>query len=102
MMQFWRLKLWKWESILEQQENWFDGFSTFHVGGDGLVHLHVADTMMPDQELTAAKEVPLAAKVAALLGLAQADDALFCKGAQGEDQGEEDEEALMLPLEELC
>ncbi|XP_046403370.1 uncharacterized protein LOC124168986 [Ischnura elegans] len=50
MFQFWKFRLWKWREIFESQDAWYDGFSTFYVGGDGLVYLHVADKMMPDSD----------------------------------------------------
>nr|CAG4648764.1 EOG090X09QP [Polyphemus pediculus] len=67
---FWRYKLWKWREMMEKQEMWYDGFSTFHVSSNGLVTLHVADKMMPDEEKSMdEKTVPLGAKLALLLGL---------------------------------
>lgn len=68
MIQFWKIKLWNWKGVVDQMENWYDGFSTFYVGGDGLVYRHVADSMMPDEEQLVEKG-PLAAKMALLLGL---------------------------------
>nr|CAG4651994.1 EOG090X09QP [Triops cancriformis] len=70
MMNFWRYKLWQWKEVMNKQEVWYDGLSTFHVGSDGVIHLHVADKMMPDEEkLADEKLTPLAAKLALLLGL---------------------------------
>nr|CAG4637184.1 EOG090X09QP [Ceriodaphnia reticulata]SVE73063.1 EOG090X09QP [Ceriodaphnia reticulata] len=70
LLQFWRFKLWQWKEILQKQESWYDGFSTFHVNSSGLVTLHVADKMMPDDErITEKNKSPLAAKLALLLGL---------------------------------
>nr|CAG4641031.1 EOG090X09QP [Eulimnadia texana] len=71
MLNFWRYKLWEWKEMMNKQEAWYDGFSTFHVGSDGLVHLHVADKMMPDEEKIGAEKNTgaLAAKLAILLGL---------------------------------
>nr|CAG4649508.1 EOG090X09QP [Scapholeberis mucronata]SVE93744.1 EOG090X09QP [Scapholeberis mucronata] len=70
LLQFWRYKLWQWKEIMNKQESWYDGFSTFHVNSDGLVTLHVADKMMPDDEkVTDTNRIPLAAKLALLLGL---------------------------------
>lgn len=40
------------------KETWIDGFSTYYVMGDGLVHKHVADKMMPDREQMVKKETP--------------------------------------------
>lgn len=45
MIQFWKIKLWNWKGVVDQMENWYDGFSTFYVGGDGLVYRHVADSV---------------------------------------------------------
>ncbi|KAG7159948.1 hypothetical protein Hamer_G017389, partial [Homarus americanus] len=70
MFQFWKIKLWNWKGIVDQMESWYDGFSTFYVGGDGVVHKHVADSMMPDEEHHVIEKGPLAVKMAALLGLA--------------------------------
>ncbi|CAL4079083.1 unnamed protein product, partial [Meganyctiphanes norvegica] len=68
LFQFWKIRLWDWKTVTSQMENWHDGFSIFHVGGDGLVYKHIADSMMPDEEQLVQKG-PLAAKLAALLGL---------------------------------
>lgn len=48
MLTFWRYKLWKIKEIFEEQEAWYDGFSIFYVGNDGLVYKHIADKFMPD------------------------------------------------------
>lgn len=48
MLTFWRYKLWKIKEIFEDQEAWYDGFSIFYVGSDGLIYKHVADRFMPD------------------------------------------------------
>ncbi|XP_055911776.1 uncharacterized protein C6orf136 homolog [Eupeodes corollae] len=81
MFQFWKVKLWKFKEILDQQEAWYDGFSTCYIGPDGLIYKHVADRVMPDQSKeanTTLKETPLAAasvaataapKVAFVIGL---------------------------------
>ncbi|XP_055842848.1 uncharacterized protein C6orf136 [Episyrphus balteatus] len=81
MFQFWKVKLWKFKEILDQQEAWYDGFSTCYVGPDGLIYKHVADRVMPDQSKeanTVIKDSPLAAasvaataapKVAFVIGL---------------------------------
>ncbi|KAK4292797.1 hypothetical protein Pmani_034463 [Petrolisthes manimaculis] len=71
MFQFWKIKLWDWEGLKNQMINWYDGFSTFYVGGDGKVYKHVADSMMPDQEKQVVENGILAAKMAALFGLVQ-------------------------------
>ncbi|XP_046644132.1 uncharacterized protein LOC124329140 [Daphnia pulicaria] len=70
LLQFWRYKLWQWKEILQKQESWYDGFSTFQVNSNGVVSLHVADKMMPDDEKVAeTNKGLLAAKLALLLGL---------------------------------
>lgn len=43
MLTFWKFKLWKIREIFEEQEAWYDGFSTMYVGDDGLIWKHVAD-----------------------------------------------------------
>lgn len=50
MFMFWRYKLWELKKAFEEQESWYDGFSTFYVGSDGLIYKHVVDKMMPDQD----------------------------------------------------
>ncbi|XP_044730180.1 uncharacterized protein LOC123293426 [Chrysoperla carnea] len=50
LFMFWKFKLWKMRDAFNAQEDWYDGFSTFYVGGDGFVHKHVADKMMPDSD----------------------------------------------------
>ncbi|XP_050305890.1 uncharacterized protein C6orf136 homolog [Anthonomus grandis grandis] len=50
MLQFWKYKLWNWKGMLDQCEDWYDGYSTFVVNSDGLVVRHVADKMMPDSD----------------------------------------------------
>ncbi|XP_045129812.1 uncharacterized protein LOC123515110 [Portunus trituberculatus] len=69
IVKFWKVKLWNWRSVEDQMVHWYDGFSTFYVGGDGLVHTHIADSMMPDEEKQVVNKDPLAVKMAALLGL---------------------------------
>nr|SVE74307.1 EOG090X09QP [Daphnia barbata] len=70
LLQFWRYKLWQWKDLQKKQESWYDGFSTFHVSSKGLVTLHIADKMMPDDEKAAeTNKGILAAKLALLLGL---------------------------------
>lgn len=50
---------------------WYDGFSTFYVGGDGLVQKHIVDKVMPDQDtiIDDTEKAPIAAKIALLIGL---------------------------------
>lgn len=44
-----RIKFWDLAKyIQESEQTWIDGFSTYYVKGDGLVHKHVADKMIPD------------------------------------------------------
>ncbi|KAJ9576434.1 hypothetical protein L9F63_006647 [Diploptera punctata] len=56
---FWKYKL------------WYDGFSIFYVGADGLVFKHIADKMMPDSDKSPAevKRSTLAAKLAMCVGM---------------------------------
>lgn len=37
------------KEIFDGQESWYDGFSIFSVGSDGLVYKHVLDKVMPDE-----------------------------------------------------
>ncbi|KAI8437123.1 hypothetical protein MSG28_010473 [Choristoneura fumiferana] len=68
---FWKYKLWNMKEALQDQELWYDGFSTFYVGGDGLVQKHIADKVMPDQDtiIDDEEKAPIAAKIALLIGL---------------------------------
>lgn len=67
---FWRFRIWKLkEEITENQEMWYDGFSTFYVGGDGLISKHVVDKVMPDDEGLIDKTKDLRTKLALLFGL---------------------------------
>ncbi|XP_063234940.1 uncharacterized protein LOC134537915 isoform X2 [Bacillus rossius redtenbacheri] len=67
---FWKFKLWKIKEIFEQQEAWYDGFSTFYVGQDGLIHKHVADKMMPDSDRAVDEQkTDVTAKLALFTGL---------------------------------
>lgn len=68
---FWKYKLWDMKQVFKDQELWYDGFSTFYVGGDGLIQKHVADKVMPDQDtiIDDAEKAPIAAKLALLIGL---------------------------------
>ncbi|CAG9803813.1 unnamed protein product [Chironomus riparius] len=49
MLTFWKYKLWNIREAFDSQETWYDGFSTFFVGDDGLVFKHVLDRLMPDE-----------------------------------------------------
>ncbi|XP_047536365.1 uncharacterized protein LOC125070511 [Vanessa atalanta] len=68
---FWKYKLWNLKEVFQDQELWYDGFSTFYVGSDGLIQKHVADKVMPDQDSIVDDEekAPIAAKIALLIGL---------------------------------
>ncbi|XP_068243757.1 uncharacterized protein [Palaemon carinicauda] len=110
MFQFWKVKLWSWKSVKDEMESWYDGYSTFFVGGDGLVHKHVADSMMPDEEQTVIEKGPLTAKLAVLLGLTHRPNLGDASTPLPFDLGslsimhKEDEETysqLMLPLERI-
>uniref|UniRef100_A0A336MA01 CSON013935 protein n=1 Tax=Culicoides sonorensis TaxID=179676 RepID=A0A336MA01_CULSO len=50
MFMFWRYKLWELRKAFDEEESWYDGFSTFYVGSDGLINKHVVDRMMPDDD----------------------------------------------------
>ncbi|XP_028029682.1 uncharacterized protein C6orf136 [Bombyx mandarina] len=71
MFMFWKYKLWDMQQVWKDQELWYDGFSTFYVGGDGLIGKHVVDKVMPDQDtiIDDAEKAPIAAKLALLVGL---------------------------------
>lgn len=43
MLNFWKFRLWQLKEVFEHQESWYDGFSTFSIGHDGLIIKHVAD-----------------------------------------------------------
>lgn len=68
---FWKYKLWDIKQVFKDQELWYDGFSTFYVGSDGLIQKHIADKVMPDQDKIVDDEekAPIAAKIALLIGL---------------------------------
>lgn len=68
---FWKYKFWKiQEAINRDHEVWYDGFSTYYVGSDGKVYKHVADKVMPDQDVVTKKEeLPIAPKLALFAGL---------------------------------
>ncbi|XP_026323648.1 uncharacterized protein LOC113232946 [Hyposmocoma kahamanoa] len=68
---FWKYKLWNMKQVWQDQELWYDGFSTFYVGADGLVQKHIADKVMPDQDtiIDDEEKAPIAAKIALLIGL---------------------------------
>ncbi|XP_011206140.1 uncharacterized protein C6orf136 homolog [Bactrocera dorsalis] len=49
MLSFWKYKLWQMKEIFDEQESWYDGFSVCYLGPDGLIHKHVVDRVMPDE-----------------------------------------------------
>ncbi|XP_014251589.1 uncharacterized protein C6orf136 [Cimex lectularius] len=69
ILTFWKIKLWALKSSLESPESWFDGFSTFYVGSDGVIHKHVVDKVMPSSNEEIVKPATLGAKLALLFGL---------------------------------
>ncbi|XP_065334299.1 uncharacterized protein LOC135935700 [Cloeon dipterum] len=98
-LQFYKFKLWKGKEFWDQQEAWYDGFSTFYVGGDGTIHKHVADTMMPDDDRklnNSGKARELAAKLALVVGLAPKSMGIILSAADAELK------EAMLPLEEIA
>ncbi|XP_037094612.1 uncharacterized protein C6orf136 homolog, partial [Pollicipes pollicipes] len=49
MLMFWKFNIFKLQnSIDEHGVDWYDGYSIFQVGGDGKIHTHIADKVMPD------------------------------------------------------
>lgn len=68
---FWKYKLWDIKNVFKDQELWYDGFSTFYVGGDGLIQKHICDKVMPDQDtiIDDTEKAPIAAKLALLIGI---------------------------------
>ncbi|KAF5305498.1 hypothetical protein FQA39_LY01589 [Lamprigera yunnana] len=72
MFIFWKYKLWNYKEIFKKADTWYDGFSTFHVSGEGLIYKHVADKMMPDmdREQVTLRTSPIAtAKLALIVGI---------------------------------
>ncbi|KAH8405756.1 hypothetical protein KR215_008303 [Drosophila sulfurigaster] len=49
MFQFWKYKVWQLKEVLKDQEAWYDGYSVCFLGQDGLIHKHVVDKVMPDE-----------------------------------------------------
>lgn len=71
-MHLWKFKLWEMRQMFdENQEAWYDGFSIFCVGSDGLVYKHIADKMQPDNDeaCVVQKKDSLTAKLAVLVGV---------------------------------
>lgn len=49
MFQF---RVWRPREMIEKHQSpWMDGFSTFYVNQDGFIVLHIADKMMPDEDI---------------------------------------------------
>ncbi|XP_065075112.1 uncharacterized protein C6orf136 homolog [Ochlerotatus camptorhynchus] len=70
MFQFWKYKLWKLKEIFADTEAWYDGFSVFHVGPDGLIYKHVADKIMPDDDkVVVSQKNVISPKLALFVGL---------------------------------
>lgn len=67
-LQFWKFRLWDYKTVKEKEVVWYDGFSTFYVGNDGLIHKHVCDKMMPDEHKEKSTTANLAAKLALVIG----------------------------------
>ncbi|XP_012215905.1 uncharacterized protein [Linepithema humile] len=76
IVMFWKYKFWKiQEAIDRDHEIWYDGFSTYYVNGHGKVYKHVADKIMPDQDVVTKKEdLPITPKLALFTGLASMFD----------------------------
>ncbi|XP_020291991.1 uncharacterized protein LOC109858793 [Pseudomyrmex gracilis] len=68
---FWKFRIFKiHEAINRDSEVWYDGFSTYYLNGDGKVYKHVADKIMPDQDVVAKKEdLSIAPKLAIFTSL---------------------------------
>ncbi|KAI4503606.1 hypothetical protein M0802_001009 [Mischocyttarus mexicanus] len=65
----WRYKFWKIKEALSDAEVWYDGFSTYYVGADGLIYKHVIDKLMPDQSKLYEKDKPVVVtKLALFIG----------------------------------
>ncbi|XP_043476733.1 uncharacterized protein LOC122507857 [Leptopilina heterotoma] len=65
-LMFWKFNVFKLSESIKHQEAWYDGFSTFYIGADGLISKHMADKMMPDQDSEKEKKKepsPVAAKL---------------------------------------
>ncbi|CAD6222215.1 GSCOCG00000825001-RA-CDS [Cotesia congregata] len=63
---FWKFKWLKSIGGIKSLESWYDGYSVFSVNAQGQIYRHVADKMMPDEEMTQDKGKPdIAAKLAA-------------------------------------
>uniref|UniRef100_A0A1B6D445 Uncharacterized protein n=1 Tax=Clastoptera arizonana TaxID=38151 RepID=A0A1B6D445_9HEMI len=75
LVAFWKFKVWKLkDSINHEEELWYDGFSTLHVHGDGLVYKIITDKMQPDSdELTTKPIDTLGTKIALMVGITPQD-----------------------------
>ncbi|XP_029675218.1 uncharacterized protein LOC115242819 isoform X1 [Formica exsecta] len=73
---FWKYKFWKIQDAIDtNHEIWYDGFSTFYINGNGKVYKHVADKVMPDQDILAKKnDLSIAPKLALFKNLASMFD----------------------------
>lgn len=69
MIKFWKFKIWNYkEELADHQALWYDGFSTFYVGEDGLVSKLVVDKVMPDEDKVSDKS-NTRTKLALLFGI---------------------------------
>lgn len=67
---FWNFRVWEWKEMMKNESEWIDGFSIFEVGGDGLVHKHICEKMMPDDNREVnTKGSDVAMKLAMMVGL---------------------------------
>lgn len=70
LFMFWKFRIWEWKKMMSQEAEWTDGFSVMKVGADGLIHEHICDKIMPDDDLEKVlKPSNVAVKLALLLGL---------------------------------
>ncbi|XP_012056535.1 PREDICTED: uncharacterized protein LOC105619624 [Atta cephalotes] len=69
---FWKYRFWKIKDAINTNHDiWYDGFSTFYVNANGKVYKHIADKMMPDQDIVMKKEdLRIASKLALFTNLA--------------------------------
>ncbi|XP_014489191.1 PREDICTED: uncharacterized protein LOC106752177 [Dinoponera quadriceps] len=67
----WKYKLFNIREALEKDsELWYDGFSTYYVNSEGKVYKHIADKVMPDQDVAEKKDdLRIAPKLALFRGL---------------------------------
>lgn len=77
MFTFWKYKLWKIRDVLNETEAWYDGFSTFYLGDDGLIIKHVVDKMMPDDDKVPLAVTTGAPKLALIVGLTEITPQVF-------------------------